>query len=127
MEFHPHAPAALATLTKKNQEPPVQPKQPAPAAMPIWPLNTVKYTQQLLGGVGVSTVYAFVGADQLKVKKLGKNMTRITGESIVALIESLPTGVVEGPAPEGPKYRKTKLGSQEKPGACLEENSSDAA
>jgi hypothetical protein len=72
--------------------------------LPIRPLNSINYTRMLLGDVGPTTIYKLIDQERLEARKLG-SQTRITGESIQALIDSLPRGVTDSPQPEG--RRKT--------------------
>jgi hypothetical protein len=115
------AQAALATLMAKNKG--LTPAKTEMAVLPILPLNTIKYTELLLG-LSAPSVYELIKDGLLDARKMGKKerMTRITGESIKALIDSLPKGVVEGPLPEGPKYRRAR-----KTSASLEEDTPNAA
>jgi hypothetical protein len=61
------------------------------SVLPIRPLNPIGYTGLLLG-LGHTRIYELIGSGVLDARKLGKQ-TRITGESIKALIDSLPKGV----------------------------------
>ena len=68
--------------------------------LPIKPLNSIPYTGELLGGLGPTKIYELIKLERLDARKLG-SQTRITGESIKALIDSLPKGVASSPQPEG--------------------------
>jgi hypothetical protein len=56
--------------------------------LPIYPLNKMKYTQQLLN-CSATTIYAHLANKKLRAKKSGK-LTMVTGESIAELIAGLP-------------------------------------
>jgi hypothetical protein len=71
--------------------------------LPIRPLNSINYTRMLLGDVGPTTIYKLIDQERLEARKLG-SQTRITGESIKALIDSLPKGVASSPQPEGRRH-----------------------
>jgi hypothetical protein len=56
--------------------------------LPIHPLNTIKYTKQILG-CGATSIYTHLANKKLRAKKMGK-LTMIVGESIVELIAEMP-------------------------------------
>jgi hypothetical protein len=68
--------------------------------LPIRPLNSIRYTGALLGDLGPTKIYELIKFGRLDARKLG-SQTRITGESIKALIDALPKGVAASPQPEG--------------------------
>jgi hypothetical protein len=67
--------------------------------LPIRPLNSIPYTGMLLGDIHKTKVYELIKLELLDARKLGL-LTRITGESIKALIDSLPKGVGKSPQSE---------------------------
>jgi hypothetical protein len=67
--------------------------------LPIRPLNSIPYTGMLLGDIRKTKVYELIKLGLLDARKLGP-LTRITGESIKALIDSLPKGVGDSPQSE---------------------------
>jgi hypothetical protein len=67
--------------------------------LPIRPLNSIPYTGMLLGDLGKTKVYELIKLGLLDARKFGP-LTRITGESIKALIDSLPKGVGASPQSE---------------------------
>ena len=67
--------------------------------LPIRPLNSITYTGMLLGDIRKTKVYELIKLGLLDARKLGP-LTRITGESIKALIDSLPKGVGNTPRSE---------------------------
>jgi hypothetical protein len=73
--------------------------------LPIRPLNSINYTRMLLGDLGPTKIYELIKLGRLDAVKLD-NQTRITGESIKALIAALPKGVTHSPKPEGRGHKK---------------------
>jgi hypothetical protein len=67
--------------------------------LPIRPLNSIPYTGMLLGDIRKTKVYELIKLGLLDARKLGP-LTRITGESIKALIDSLPKGVGDSQWPQ---------------------------
>jgi hypothetical protein len=102
----PRAQSALAALMARNRG--LTPADEI-AVTPIKPLNSISETKLLLG-LGNTSVYSLINDGLLDARKLGKQ-TRITGQSIVELIKSLPRGTAESPRPEGvdPQIRRAKL------------------
>jgi len=71
--------------------------------LPIRPLNSIPYTGMLLGDLGKTKVYELIKLRLLDARKFGP-LTRITGESIMELIDSLPKGVADSPQPDGRRH-----------------------
>jgi hypothetical protein len=75
--------------------------------LPIRPLNSIPYTGVLLGDLKKTTIYKLIKEEKLAVRKCGP-LSKVTGESIIALINSLPEAVAESPQPEGRRYSKRR-------------------
>jgi hypothetical protein len=68
------------------------------SVLPIRPLNPIGYTGLILG-LGRTRIYELIALGVLDARKLG-SQTRITGESIKALIDSLPRELGDSPRPD---------------------------
>lgn len=55
----------------------------------VYPLNDIPTTQALTGNTGRSVVFDWIASGELDAVKVGRS-TRVTGASILRLIEKLP-------------------------------------